>query len=519
MQEMESLAQEITDSGIRRVFGIPGSGSSLVLADALEKLGVEFQLVHMEASAALMAGAAGRLSGTPGVAVSIKGPGLANMLPGISACALETFPIVTISEAYGPDVPVTRSHKRMDHGRMLSALVRGHCRLAEGVFGRAAALACSEAPGPVHIDLVSGDPPALPGEPEDPAPDGSEACAMDRTMEIIERSSRPVVMTGTLGIRCGLHELLNTLKVPVFSTAAAKGVVDETLPHAAGIHTGVGLELAPERRILSEADLVVCIGLRHNEVLKAKPFACSSVGLDPLGDRFSFGFDFTEYVAAGADDFKTVLDAVACKEWGTDLIDAMPAEFAESVFAGDFLPAHVYASVENRFKGECRIVLDTGFFCTVGERVCRVRQPDRYLASGQGRYMGIGLPLAIGAAMQDSSGPTAVFLGDGSIGMFISELKLAVQRKLPLIVVLMTDGAFGSIRADALRQGLTEKPLMISDPSWIAIVGAFGISTVRASSRAGIEDALRAWDSTSGPLFIEAVFDGDSYVRMTDGLR
>ena len=82
---LQKLAEQIASRNTRFVFGIPGSGPSLDLIDALEKHGVGFHLTHFEGSAALMAGAVGKLSGKSGVAVSIKGPGLTNMLPGLAA--------------------------------------------------------------------------------------------------------------------------------------------------------------------------------------------------------------------------------------------------------------------------------------------------------------------------------------------------------------------------------------------------------------------------------------------------
>ena len=58
---------------------------------------------------------------------------------------------------------------------------------------------------------------------------------------------------------------------------------------------------------------------------------------------------------------------------------------------------------------------------------------------------------------------TLAAIGDGGIGMFVADLKLAVQYRLPLLVVLMRDGYFGSIRTRSLRDGLTERPVTITE--------------------------------------------------------
>ncbi|MBK7804395.1 MAG: hypothetical protein IPJ55_17400 [Chloracidobacterium sp.] len=55
-------------------------GASLELLSELERGGCEFEAVGHEGAAALMAGGFGRVTGIPGVSLSIKGPGFANLL-------------------------------------------------------------------------------------------------------------------------------------------------------------------------------------------------------------------------------------------------------------------------------------------------------------------------------------------------------------------------------------------------------------------------------------------------------
>ena len=79
---MEFVARDVVESGTGLVLGVPGSGARLDLIDELTKFGTRFVTTHSEASAAIMAGTVGRLSGCAGTSFSIRGPGLANTLPG-----------------------------------------------------------------------------------------------------------------------------------------------------------------------------------------------------------------------------------------------------------------------------------------------------------------------------------------------------------------------------------------------------------------------------------------------------
>jgi acetolactate synthase-1/2/3 large subunit len=308
------------------------------------------------------------------------------------------------------------------------------------------------------------------------------------------------------------------LSLPIFTAAAAKGTVNESLPCAAGVFTGAGGPLAPERHILPQADLIVAIGLRHNEVLSVKPFHCSSVQIDPLGENQSFGFKFDSTIAGTPPQVEALFNLLSEKQWGIELIEKTGQKLRKKLFAPSFLPANVYRCVERFFQNEIRLVLDTGNFCTIAEHAWAVRRPDLYLACGQGRYMGVSIPLGVGAAIHDPTIPTVVFTGDGGMGMFVAEIKLAVQDHLPLLIVLLTDSHLGTVRAGSLRKGLTQHPAVVTQASWVKAIAGFGLPAVRAEKIDQIEKYLSDWDQR-GPLFMEIPFDADEYQHMTDGIR
>src|SRR5688572_5986088 len=126
MSDVAQLAHELSSLGVRCLFGIPGEGPSLQLLTELERLGTSFQLVSHEAAGALMAAGFACVTGTPGVAISIKGPGFANMLAGITSNWLDRQPVLTLSESYGPGSSAARMHKRIDHREMVTPVVKAY---------------------------------------------------------------------------------------------------------------------------------------------------------------------------------------------------------------------------------------------------------------------------------------------------------------------------------------------------------------------------------------------------------
>lgn len=516
MSALARLAEEIAGHGKGPVFGVPGSGATLTLIDALEKRGREFILTQFEGAAAMMAGTCGRLGGKAGLCLSIKGPGVTNMLPGLAVSAFEGFPLVAIAEAYGAGTPAARAHKRIDQAALTATVSKAITQWTKdsAPFSDVAALAQAETPGPVILELAQPEPAAPAPLPAAGRPVAGEAGPL---LDLVRKSQRPVVVAATLAIRQNLSSRLNALRIPVFSTAAAKGVVDETRPVSAGVYTGVGLELSPEQPLLKEADLVVCFGMRPNEVLATRPFGPPAVNVAATAEAGEEAFGFQ--AVAGCAHAEAVLDALGGKAWGEDRVAAAQETLRRALLSNTFLPAQVFDRVQAHFAGAVRGVFDTGYFCTIAEHGWRARDASLCLMSGQARYMGTAIPMALGAAVHDPSVPTVAFLGDGGIGPFVGEVKLAIERRLPLLFCLLTDGYLSSIRTRALQDKLTQRPLRIGQPSWLRVFEGFGMPAFRAETEGAVAKALSAWQPAQGPAFLEIAFEPESYEAMVKGIR
>jgi acetolactate synthase-1/2/3 large subunit len=516
MSQLTRLADEIAAYGKGPVFGVPGSGATLTLIDELEKRGCEFILTHFEGAAAMMAGTVGRLSGKAGLCLSIKGPGVTNMLPGLAVSAFESFPLVAIVEAYGAGTPPAKAHKRIDQAALTGTVSKAITQWtsSSASFADIAALAEAETPGPVMLELAQPEPVAPLSIPR---PDKSVDAAAGSLLEMLRQSRRPIVIAGTLAIRQNLSSQLNALRVPVFSTAAAKGVVDETRPFSAGVYTGVGLELSPEQVLLSEADLVVCFGMRPNEVLATKAFGPPAVNIAAVAEAGDKAFGFQ--AVAGCAHTGEILDALKSKDWGEDKVTAAMGGLRKALLSNVFLPAHVFDAVQTHYAGAVRGVFDTGYFCTIAEHAWHARAASLCLMSGQARYMGTGVPMALGAAIYDRSVPTVVFVGDGGVGPFVGEVKMAVERRLPLLFCLLTDGYLSSIRTRALSENLTQRPVRIERPSWLRVFEGFGMPVFHAHEQDAVAAALAAWRPEDGPAFLEISFEPTPYEAMVKGIR
>jgi acetolactate synthase I/II/III large subunit len=516
MTLVKDVATAMAGRELPAVFGVPGGGVSLELITELEHLGLPFVTTQSEGAAAVMAGTAGRLGSSVGVALGIKGPGLTNMVPGLAACRFESLPVIGLVEAYPPHTPPTVAHKRIDHSRVVDGVTKGYGGLAVRgpSFEEFAEYAQSEIPGPVVLDFVGeGDHEGYALNPES-APFRPEDTTAWR--QVVKQASQPVMIVGTLAMRLGLHDQLDRLSFPVFSTAAAKGVVNEGKPHAAGVYTGRGGPMTPEHALLPLADAVIGIGLRPSEVLSLNGFQSPVVNFEVPTVRS----EVPGAIRANTKDLGDALWYLTERGWGLDLVKEARARVRQALLERSrFLPAHVFDVLWSRFGGQNRLVVDTGSFCTVAEHTWATMAPHLYVGSGQSRYMGLGVPMALGGMILDPSVPTALAVGDGGISPFFGELLSAVERALPLVVLFMTDGGFGSIRASARQRGLTDRPLVKANPPWRKAAVALGFHDAHAEDVADVSHHLERWKPGDPPLFLECRFDPPAYQAMTEGVR
>jgi acetolactate synthase I/II/III large subunit len=517
MSDISRLARELVRLGTKHVFGIPGEGPSLILLDELEKLGCSFHLVAHEAAGALLAGGFGRAAGIPGISLSVKGPGFCNMLSGIASNWLDRNPALSISESYGPRSSPFRMHKRISHAAMAMPVVKAYAdNISPDLIPKLWNLCLEEEPGPAHLDisdhmenlLVENSPPKSNGVSYLPA----------EVSRSIQKAQKPVVIAGGLGTRRAWREKLSALKVPVFTTFAGKGAVDESLPFSAGVFTNSGGPFAPESRLLPASDLAVGLGLRTTEILDVKPLPVPLLTLDEITARTD-GLEPIIQLHATVAAFDESLEILKSKEWGASEVRSSKALLETKIQPCRWLPAGCFRTLQAILPESTVFVLDTGNFCTVGEHILTARHPLHIIGSTQGRSMGVGIPTAIGTALARPKLPTVIVVGDGGVRMYPDTVAIAVREKLPLLIVLTSDGFFSSIRQEAVKKGLAQDFPRLNSSNWTSVFKEFGCPAERVESMGHLENVVKAWTSTGGPLFLELIFDADLYANATEGVR
>ena len=153
-----ALMRALKASGTRRLFGVPGGGSSLDLIEAAHSQGMAFVLARHECAAVFMACATAEMDGSIGAALTTKGPGTANAANGLAQASLDRNPVVLLTDGFSPAAQRYVTHQWFDQRALMAPVAKGHSLLADGDvhadIDRLMALALSPRQGPVHIELT-----------------------------------------------------------------------------------------------------------------------------------------------------------------------------------------------------------------------------------------------------------------------------------------------------------------------------------------------------------------------------
>jgi acetolactate synthase-1/2/3 large subunit len=158
--------------------------------------------------------------------------------------------------------------------------------------------------------------------------------------------------------------------------------------------------------------------------------------------------------------------------------------------------------VGRHLPADAIVTLDAGTFAAPAYRIIPFAPPQRLLAPISGA-MGFGVPTAVAAALRQPARPVICFVGDGGFLMTGNELAVAIERKLPLKVILSENGLYGSIRIHQERDypGGRTTGTGFTNPDFELIGRAFGFNVTRLRSTADLK-ALPDILARPGPEFV-----------------
>lgn len=528
----QALVAQFTARGVRRIYGVPGGDCSLDIIAAAHEAGIDFILARTESAAAMMACAEAELTGSLGVLLTTRGPGLANGANGVACAMLDRCGIVVISDGYENDQAFV-SHQRFDQQRMLEPVTKGALRLDSPQALPAVAalldLALSRPRGPVYLEVTGqGMRNTVPSMSLPVAPMAVPALAAHAPRAVaaarqwMARARRPIVIAGLQtrepGAAEGLRALARQWQCPVFATYMGKGA----LPDADAQMMGLFMAGGAEDEAMQSADLILTYGLDPIELLP-KPWRYGAPVVELATHAFARNHftPVTSLVGDLAAAANALLEGLGHSAWGAQALSALKAHMhARAVAQGPGITPTLLAQTACRMLPDgARITVDAGAHMLPVMAFFEAREPRDVLISRGLATMAYALPTAIGAALADPSTPVVAFTGDGGLMMCASELATAVQAGCKLTVVVFNDSAIAMIGVKQERRGLARRGMDYSPSDFALVARGYGCEGVRVSEAAELESTLQRAFAADGVTLVDVVVDPSTYPAQLRSLR
>jgi acetolactate synthase-1/2/3 large subunit len=268
----QRVVEALSAHGVEYVFGVPGAKIDAVF-DALADTGPQVVVCRHEQNAAFMAGAIGRLTGTPGVVLVTSGPGTTNLATGLLTANTEGDPLVALCGAVSREDRLKHTHQSMDAAALLKTVTKftGEINDPDNVTEAVANAfrAATTAPHGAAAVILPQDVLAAPTcagiarALPTPALGSAPADVIGKAATLIRQAERPVLLVGARGADpqscAALRALIGATGLPVVETFQAAGVISRTLEdHYLG---RVGLfRNQPGDIIVAGADVLVTVG-------------------------------------------------------------------------------------------------------------------------------------------------------------------------------------------------------------------------------------------------------------------
>lgn len=525
----EALLADLARRGTRRIWGVPGGGSSLDLIAGMPRFGITFVLTKHEAAAGMAAIADAELTGAPGVFMTTKGPGVGNALNGLACASLERAPVVLVSDGFTRKQAGWVTHQFFDQQQASAAFVAGHSR-AEGDAPAAEIAAlldiAQERRRAVHLDLTGEAARRAPGEPRPARASSPPVVDPGAALDLLSRSRRPVLVAGLEAAdeasAAALRALAEALGAPVLVTYKAKGVLPDAHPLHAGIFTGGALE-GP---CVSQADLIVTIGLDPVElILQPWPYKAPVLDVALAGHPVRYVDPAASLHGPIAASLDVLREAARPGGWeGAEIAglrDAALASLAWREDGGVSPPdvAGIAQDVAKQAGRDPRITVDAGAHMFSATAFWRCERPRDLLISNGLASMGYALPAGIAAALHDPARGAVAITGDGGLMMVAGELATAAAAKARLVTIVLNDGSLSLIDIKQQQRQLPPAGVRWDRPDFAKVAEGFGVRGFVARDSGEYRAALRAAFAHDGPSLVDVHVEPGGYPAQLQAMR
>ena len=543
MKISDIVIEFLESKGIEHVFVVSGGGC-IHLVDSLGKSKLNYICMHHEQGTAMAAEGYARIKNDVAACLVTTGPGGTNALTGVLGCWLDSIPTIFISGQVSLSQIARGTGCRQigDQEFDIISTVKSmtkYCKMIENKneilyeLNKAYDIAKSGRPGPVWLDIPLDIQGASVEEHElipvqsfiEEQPDIQESDLL-QFKTLLEKSKRPLIVCGN-GVRLSnsvdlLNIFIKSNEIPAL-TGVHSGVdcLDNTYDYYAG-RIGLLGNLS-SNKIVQEADLLIVLGSRLNVKMTGYDpslFAPNAkkifVDIDTNEiDKHKFNIDLKIN-----SDLNVFLNTILKEQYKLEFEDwreyvrtarsEQKYVYPKHINLKSPASAYYFLYLLQNYMKDLPIITSNGTAHVATLQTIQLKNKQRMFTNVGCASMGYGLPAAIGASFALNKSPVICIEGDGSLQMNIQELQTLVHHKLPVVMVVINNDGYISIKITQQNffggyEVASGKESGVSFPSLEKLSDAYGIEYHKITRNSEIDNVLFDIFSSdiSGPIICE----------------
>jgi acetolactate synthase I/II/III large subunit len=514
----EHLIELLERHGVDTVFGIPGV-HTIELYRGLGNSSIKHVTPRHEQGAGFMADGYARVSGKPGVAFVITGPGLTNTLTAMAQARLDSIPMLVISGVNATNTlgkGLGHLHELPDQ-QGLAAKVSLWSKTIfdpsdlEPTLNKAFDDFATKRPGPIHIEIpmdvmkLAAAKTAV--KMAVAAPAIGTTANLVKAAKLLNAADHPVILVGggARKARAEILELAERLDAPIVQTINARGLFYKhhlSVPASPSLHS--------VRRLLDQSDCVLAIGTELGQTdfdmnaegkfmelgkviridIDPAQLKRRAVALAIVGDAAATVESLSKRLAA-APQLRGSRDAEACRIAAKEEIGARYRSFLDVVkIIRDTLPDSV-------------IVGDSAQPIYAANLYYDHDRPSGWFNSSSGYgALGYAPAAALGAALANVGGTTICLCGDGGFQFSLAEIGAAQDLGTPVIYIVWNNNGYQEIESAMINANIKPVGVNPQAPDFVGIARAYGLKTANPRTLSEFATALRKAKAADAPFLI-----------------
>ena len=493
------LVDSLSANQAKHIFIVPGE-SFLGALDAFLDRKDEIKIVNArhEAGASNMAEAYGKLTGEPGLAYVTRGPGACHASVGVHIAFQDSTPMVLIVGDVSKKFRDREAFQEVDFRSFFRPIskwvaeINDPDRVPEYV-NRAFSLATSGRPGPVVLvtpeDMLTENTkvkvpsfsPIIKGE--------MSSIGLNAVREKLENAKKPLFIIGGSGWTnnsiSSFHKFINENNIPVTTSFRRQDLFDHKDDNFVG---SFGTSVSPKLvSSVASSDLIIVLGARLGEMTtqgysiispqgKAKNMVHIHVDPNELNKVYNAEVCINvsvEECCKGLKDLR-IEKSRSWQVWRSQLRKKYLEDIKPLKSRNFNNLSRIFEIVEKNLPDDSVVTLDAGNNAAWPQRFLSYGRYRRQIATTCGS-MGYAIPAAVSSALLCPEKTVLCCVGDGGFMMSSQEISTAVQYGTKIIILLINNSSYGTIRMHQERDYPGRKIATdLKNPDFVKLCRAMG---------------------------------------------